>query len=450
MNRTTPGRIRRPLQHWLLGMALLCAGVAAGAQPGPAGQIARLNQQQGTVSIAPAGQDRWQAARQGGTLSVGDRVWTDRNARAELYIGPVALRLGSQTQVEFSGLDANFVDITTTRGELQLRVRDGLGGQRLKIHTGNLHAVITAPGEYRFAADTVASTTWVAVTSGQLTLYGKNGASQLLTDRQQTTVSGRDLTAVQTTRAQNAGFDAWVAERNRIDDRSSGTPRFGPPDAPVPSAVLAVPPPQVRYEPDYRAQQEQQLAWQREQDWRQQQEQEEFRRQEDLRREQEWRQQEDWRQQREWQQRRDWRQQRAEQDRWQQQQQQQQMQLQLQQQQQQALRQQQEMQLRAAQAQAMQQQQLLQQQQRAAQQAAQAQQQQLQVRQQQEMQLRALQMQQQVQAQQAAQQNALRQAQEAQLRAIQQQQRGMAATLQQQQAQPEDRSRLWTSPDAPH
>ncbi|WP_454905342.1 hypothetical protein [Variovorax gossypii] len=447
MNRTTPGRIRRPLQHWLLGMALLCAGVTAGAQPGPSGQIARLNQQQGTVSVALAGQDRWQAARQGGTLSVGDRVWTDRNARAEFYIGPVTLRLGSQTQVEFSGLDANFVDITTTQGELQLRVRDGLAGQRLKIHTGNLHAVITAPGEYRFAADTATSTTWVAVTSGQLTLYGKNGASQLLTDRQQTTVSGRDLTAVATTRVQNAGFDAWVAERNRIEDRSSGTARFGPPGVPVPSAVLAVPPPQVRYEPDYRAQQEQQLAWQREQDWRQQQEQEEFRRQEDLRREQEWRQQEDWRQQREWQQRRDWRQQRAEQDRWQQQQQQQQMQLQLQQQQQQALRQQQEMQLRAAQAQAMQQQQLLQQQQRAAQQAAQAQQQQLQARQQQEMQLRALQMQQQVQAQQAAQQNALRQAQEAQLRAIQQQQRGMAAT-QQQQGQSEDVKRLWTSPDS--
>ncbi|WP_422084662.1 hypothetical protein [Variovorax sp.] len=425
------------MQHWLLGMALLCAGVAAGAQPGPSGQIARLNQQQGTVSVALAGQDRWQAARQGGTLSVGDRVWTDRNARAEFYIGPVALRLGSQTQVEFSGLDANFVDITTTQGELQLRVRDGLAGQRLKIHTGNLHAVITAPGEYRFAADTATSTTWVAVTSGQLTLYGKNGASQLLTDRQQTTVSGRDLTAVATTRVQNAGFDAWVAERNRIEERSSGTARFGPPGVPVPSAVLAVPPPQVRYEPDYRAQQEQQLAWQREQDWRQQQEQEEFRRQEDLRREQEWRQQEDWRQQREWQQRRDWRQQRAEQDRWQQQQ-----------QQQQALRQQQEMQLRAAQAQAMQQQQLLQQQQRAAQQAAQAQQQQLQARQQQEMQLRALQMQQQVQAQQAAQQNALRQAQEAQLRAIQQQQRGMAATQQQQQGQSEDLKRLWTSPDS--
>jgi hypothetical protein len=434
MNRTTPGRIRRPLQHWLLGMALLCAGIAAGAQPGPQGQIARLNQQQGTVSVVPACQDRWQAARQGSALSVGDRVWTDRNARAELYIGPVALRLAGQTQVEFSGLDANFVDITASQGELQLRVRDRLAGQSLKIHTGNLHAVIDAPGEYRIAADTATSTTWVAVASGQLTLYSKNGASQLLTARQQTTVSGRDLTAVQTQRVPNAGFDAWVAERDRIEDRS-GTARYSPPGLLVQPAVVAVPQPQVRYESDYRAQQEQQLAWQREQDWRQQQD--EFRRQEDWRREQEWRQQEDWRQQREWQQRREWRD-RAEQDRWQQQQQQQQV-----------LRQQQEMQLRAAQAQAQQQQQLLQQQQRAAQQAAQAQQQQLQLRQQQEMQLRAMQMQQQVQAQQAAQQNALRQAQEAQLRAMQQQQRGLAATQQQQQqGQSEDLKRLWTSPDS--
>jgi len=447
MNRTRLSAFQRPLRRWLLGLALLGAGFAASAQQGPPPAIARLNLQQGTVNVSPAGQDGWYAARPDRALAVGDRLWTGDNARAEVNIGPALLRLDGDARVDFTGVDEDFVHLTVNRGDLQLRVRGGLAGQRLKIHTGNLYLVIGAPGDYRIAAEP--STTWVAVAAGNLTLYGDSGRiSQLLTERQQTTVSGRNLTTVRTTRSQDSSFDAWVAERNRLDDRA-GSARFGRPTPLVPALVSRQP--QVQYSPELQAQQEQlleqqratqavrqQIEWQQQQQWRQQEEQ----RQQD-----EWRQQEDWRQQREWQQqqqqRRDWRQ-RAEQDRWQQQQQQQQLQLQLQQQQQQALRQQQEMQLRAAQAQALQQQQLLQQQQRAAQQAAQVQQQQLQLRQQQELQLRALQMQQQVQLQQAAQQNAVRQAQEAQLRAMQQQQQQGASPAQQQ----EDLRRLWTSPSS--
>lgn len=411
-------------RRWLLGLALLCAGLAANAQqqqqPDP---IARLNVQQGNVSVSPAGQDRWYAARPDSQLAVGDRLRTERNARAEVYIGSAALRLDGQTQVAFSELDDDTVRLAASRGDLQLRVREAPAGQRLAVDTGNASVVIGAPGDYRIASDPAAGTTWVAVASGQLALYGQNGASQRLGDRQQTTVSGRNLSAVRSTRTQNGSFDTWVAERNRLEE-SSGYAGARPPLVRVPSAALiAQQQQQIQYE---QAQQMQQLQWADQQRAAQAaRQQQEWQRDQDWRRQQEWRQQEDWRQQRqqqEWQlqqqqqQRRGGRE-RAEQDRWQQQQQQQQMQLQLQQQQ--AVRRQQE---------------------------AQAQQQQLQVRQQQEMQLRTLQMQQQVQAQQAAQQNTMRQAQEAQLRAIQQQQqqRGTAP------AQPpgQNPSRLWTSPDS--
>lgn len=423
--RTSLSALQRPLHQWLLGLALVCAGFAASAQQGSQMSIGRLNLQQGTVSVSSAGDERWSAARPGRQLAVGDRIWTDRNARAEVYIGPAALRLDGGTYVEFTGIDEDTIRINASRGNLQLSVRDMSSGQRISIDTPNLSAAIGAPGEYRIATDAAdTTTTWVAVASGHLTLHGQNGISQLLTERQQTTVSGRNLATVRTTRSQNSSFDTWVAERSRFDDQSEPA-RYGQPAVVVPPAALIARQQQIEYEQA----QQQQLEWQREQDWRQQ---------------QEWRRQEDWRQQREWQQRRDWRE-RAEQDRWQQQQQQQQLQLQLQRQQQQALRQQQEMQQRAAQAQALQQQQLLQQQQaaqmqlqqqRAAQQQALAQQQML--RQQQELQQRAAQMQQQAQAQQQA-------LQQGQLRALQQQ-RG----IQPQPGQPagDDPRRLWTSPDS--
>lgn len=425
--RTSLSALQRPLRSLLLGLALVCAGFAANAQ-----SIGRLNLQQGTVSVSSAGDDRWSAARPGRELGAGDRIWTDRNARAEVYIGPAALRLDGGTYVEFTGIDEDTIRINAGRGNLQLSVRDMASGQRISIDTPNLSAVIGAPGEYRIAVDEAdTTTTWAAVASGHLTLRGQNGISQLLTGRQQTTVSGRNLTTVRTTRSQNGSFDTWVAERGRYDDPV----RYAQPAVVAPPAALIVRQQQIEYEQARQqaqwmeqqraaqAAQQQQLEWQREQDWRQQ---------------QEWRRQEDWRQRREW---RD----RAEQDRWQQQQQQQQLQLQLQQQQRQALRQQQEMQQRAAQAQALQQQQLLQQQQaaqmqlqqqRAAQQQALAQQQML--RQQQELQQRTAQMQQQAQAQQQA-------LQQAQLRALQQQ-RGTPP----QPGQPagDDPRRLWTSPDS--
>lgn len=410
----------------MLGLALLCAGLSASAQQGPQGEVARLNVQEGAVSVSPAGQDRWYAARPDRALGIGDRLRTERNARAEVYIGQAALRLDGATDVEFSGPD----EISVERGDVQLRVGDDPSGQSLRIDTGNLSADIGAPGEYRLSTDS--ATTWVAVASGQLTLRGQNGASQRLTDRQQTTVSGRNLAAARNTRAQNSSFDAWVAERNRFDS-AGGWPvpsRFVQPAAP--SAATIAREQQVEYE---RAQQAQWLEQQRGAQAAQQ--------LQEWQRDQEWRQQQEWQQQQDWRRQQDWRQ-RAEQDRWQQQRQQQQVQQQLQQQQQQALRQQQELQLRAAQAQAQQQQQLLQQQ-RAAQQAAQVQQQQ-QLRQQQELQLRAAQMQQQALAQQQAQQNAMRQAQEAQLRAIQQQQQqhGTAPAA----PRGDDPRRLWTSPDS--
>ncbi|RUR71416.1 hypothetical protein EJP67_30655 [Variovorax guangxiensis] len=422
--RTSLSALQRPLRGLLLGLALVCAGFAANAQ-----SIGRLNLQQGTVSVSSAGDDRWSAARPGRELGAGDRIWTDRNARAEVYIGPAALRLDGGTYVEFTGIDEDTIRINAGRGNLQLSVRDMAPGQRISIDTPNLSAVIGAPGEYRIAVDEAdTTTTWAAVASGHLTLRGQNGISQLLTGRQQTTVSGRNLTTVRTTRSQNGSFDTWVAERGRYDDPV----RYAQPAVAVPPAALIARQQQIEYEQARQqaqwmeqqraaqAAQQQQLEWQREQDWRQQ---------------QEWRRQEDWRQRREW---RD----RAEQDRWQQQQ---QLQLQLQQQQRQALRQQQEMQQRAAQAQALQQQQLLQQQQaaqmqlqqqRAAQQQALAQQQML--RQQQELQQRTAQMQQQAQAQQQA-------LQQAQLRALQQQ-RGTPP----QPGQPagDDPRRLWTSPDS--
>ncbi|VTU15040.1 DUF6600 domain-containing protein [Variovorax sp. RA8] len=220
-HRTTSHGARRAV-GWLLGLVLLlAAGAAAWAQQDPPGRVARLDEQQGTVSFSPAGDDSWYDAVPNRPITTGDRLWTDRNARAELHVDSTALRLDDQTMLVVSELEDDSARFTATRGRLQLRVREAPAGQRLEIDTANLAVVVEAPGDYRIEVDPAAGTTRVAVAAGGLTLYGENGESVALGAHQQLTVSGRQLAAVSSTpvRAGDA-FDRWVAERDRLEDQS--------------------------------------------------------------------------------------------------------------------------------------------------------------------------------------------------------------------------------------
>lgn len=203
------------------GLLLLCVGLAAHAQNDPPGRVARLNFHQGTVSFAPAGDDQWYDGAPNRPLTTGDRLWTDRNARAELNLGPASLRLDEQTALDISELGDDTVRVTTQQGRLQLRVRPEAAGTRFEVQTDNLALVIDQPGDYRIDSDPAAGTTWVGVNEGNATLYGANGQSQPLGAQQQIMVSGRDLDAVRDAPLPAPGrFDQWVAERDRLEDQS--------------------------------------------------------------------------------------------------------------------------------------------------------------------------------------------------------------------------------------
>ncbi|VTU18778.1 DUF6600 domain-containing protein [Variovorax sp. PBL-E5] len=212
----------RPRTAWLLGLALLFTGLQALAQQDPPGRVAQLNFHQGTVSFSPAGDDSWYDAAPNRPLTTGDRLWTDRGARAELYIGSTAVRLDDQTELALSELSDDTARLTALQGSVAARVRDDLAGRRFEIDTGNLAVVIDAAADLRIDADPDSDITHVAVASGNATLYGEGGESLQLGGRQQLTVSGRHLAAVSGTPVQ-AGADAferWVAERSRLEDQS--------------------------------------------------------------------------------------------------------------------------------------------------------------------------------------------------------------------------------------
>ena len=59
----------------------------------PPGRVARLGYVSGTVSFQPSGEDQWSQALANYPLTTGDRLYTDRDGRAELETGNIAVRL---------------------------------------------------------------------------------------------------------------------------------------------------------------------------------------------------------------------------------------------------------------------------------------------------------------------------------------------------------------------
>jgi hypothetical protein len=217
--RTNP--LPRRATGWLLGLALLLTSVLAAAQQDPPARVGRLNFQQGTVSFSPPGDDNWYETIPNRPLITGDRLWADRSARAEVYVGSTAVRLDEQTSITMSEVDDNTARITATQGSVQVRLRDDLAGGRFEVDTANMAMVVDTPGDFRINVDPVAGTTQVAVASGNVTLYGENGESTPLGAHQQLTVAGRNLeVATGTPVRAGTDFDRWVAERDRIDDQS--------------------------------------------------------------------------------------------------------------------------------------------------------------------------------------------------------------------------------------
>lgn len=220
---SSPATPRRPA--FLAGLLLACAAAVCGgawAQADPPGRIGRLNANDGAVSTAPLdGSSDWTALAPNRPLTGGDRLWTDRGARADVQVGATSLRLDGETSVDLVQLDDQTTQLRLNQGRLQLRVRSLAPGERLEIDTPNLAFVASQPGSYRIEADPALGTTRVVSFSGGGTLYGEGGEAVPLGAPQQITTIGRRLApAPATGNQQPDGFDQWIAQRDRLEDQS--------------------------------------------------------------------------------------------------------------------------------------------------------------------------------------------------------------------------------------
>jgi hypothetical protein len=189
-------------------------------QDDPPSRVARLGYMEGSVSFQPAGEPDWVQAVANRPMTTGDKLWADKDSRAELQLGSAVIRLSANTGFSFLNLDDNTVQIQLTSGAINLRVRRLDRDDFYEIDTPNLAFTVSQPGSYRVEASEDGTYSVVSIREGRGEATG-NGQTYTLHAGQRGTFDGRDsLNAEVTDIGGHDQFDNWAYDRDRRYERS--------------------------------------------------------------------------------------------------------------------------------------------------------------------------------------------------------------------------------------
>ena len=211
------------LLSMLLAVALFPAfstRAQAQDQDDPPGRVARLGYMEGSVSFQPAGEDEWVEAVPNRPLTTGDKIWADRDSRAEVQLGSATIELASNTGFSFLNLDDRTTQIQLNAGSLNVRVWNLDRDNVFEIDTPNQAFTVEQPGRYRLDASEDGNYTVVAIREGEGESTG-NGQNYRIHAGQRFTFSG--TTTLNAEVDQIGGpddFDNWSDRRERRYENS--------------------------------------------------------------------------------------------------------------------------------------------------------------------------------------------------------------------------------------
>src|SRR5437868_10674073 len=133
----------------------------------PPDRAARLSYLSGDVSLQPGGEEQWAPAILNRPLTTGDKLWTERNARAEIEVGPAAVRLGDATGFSFLNVDDDTIQMRMTAGVLYVNVRALDGNDHVEVDTPNISVSVLRPGSYRIEVNDAGDATTAKVSEGE-------------------------------------------------------------------------------------------------------------------------------------------------------------------------------------------------------------------------------------------------------------------------------------------
>ena len=119
-------------------LSVLVIAVSTGyAQENPPGRVARISYLKGNVSFLPAGQDQWSQATLNFVVTTGDRIYTDKDAKAELEGGAYSIRLAEKTDVTITEIDDTVAQFAVGQGTVRFTVYQLHSGDTIEADSPN-------------------------------------------------------------------------------------------------------------------------------------------------------------------------------------------------------------------------------------------------------------------------------------------------------------------------
>ena len=202
-------------------IVLVLLGCTGAALADPPGRVGRLNYASGAVSFAPAeAQDDWTQAVLNRPLTSGDRLWVDRDGRAELHAGSTAVRLAGHTALDVVELDDDRLRVRLPEGTLNIRVRELDREEVIEVATPTAAVLLREPGSYRVSVDSRDTVARVTVHFGRAEVLTPERAFEVPSS-QALVVSPNSPPSFEVAAYAAADeFDRWSAERDRRADRA--------------------------------------------------------------------------------------------------------------------------------------------------------------------------------------------------------------------------------------
>jgi len=187
----------------------------------PPTRVARLSFVDGSVSFQPGGQGDWAQAMRNRPVTIGDKIWADNNARAEIQAGQASIHLSSMTALSFLNMDDQITQMRLAEGTINVRVRELREGDVYEIDTPNLTFNVTEAGAFRIDVDENGDSTGVTAIRGEGEVTA-NGQTYTIHAGERGEFNGVDdnVTYFVTAAPEPDEFDQWSNDRDLREDNS--------------------------------------------------------------------------------------------------------------------------------------------------------------------------------------------------------------------------------------
>ncbi|MBV8939444.1 MAG: hypothetical protein JO089_06360 [Alphaproteobacteria bacterium] len=195
----------------LLSLPLLSSAAFAD----PPEQAGRLSYVQGNVAWHAEGEGEWSAAGLNYPVAIGQSLWTDADARAEIQLGFAELRMDQTTELEVTRLDDSAAAVQLDQGTLNVHVGAvPPGGMQVVTPYGQVF--LLRPGHYHLEASSEQPSGQVSTLEGEAQLQTES--QPLIIHAGESAVIGGDPLAVMLAQGNLTPFDEWASARERQEE----------------------------------------------------------------------------------------------------------------------------------------------------------------------------------------------------------------------------------------